>query len=69
MKDISAESTTEQIGGMSVTKRVEYHRPISPVLAVAALVLCALAFVLGMSIPCDHEFWGGIKVGVGAVCR
>lgn len=33
-----------------------------------AIVATALALVLGLSLPCDHEFWGGVKVGLGAVC-
>lgn len=35
----------------------------------AAIVSVAALLVLGLSLPCDHEFWGGIKVGLGAVCK
>lgn len=34
-----------------------------------AAILVALALVIGFSAPCDHEFWGGLKVGLGAVCQ
>lgn len=41
----------------------------SLVLVTAIIVAVALALILGVSLPCDHEFWGGFKVGLGAVCQ
>lgn len=60
-------SVTERVGPISHTKRTVVS--VDGVFIVAALALFVLAFVLGVSLPCDHEFWGGIKVGLGAVCR
>lgn len=51
-----------------------WREPLAPSnksLVLVTLFLVTLALVVvafATSQPCDFEFWGGLKVGLGAVC-